>query len=161
MSDPRISITADGADLSFFGGQPIMDDGLENLVFISLFTSPGWCGNKLQRNVIGSDFETECNKPITLKQLNVIRNAAELALNVPILGKVRVEVTNPVSHRLNVVVTIERIGVAINLLRDGGNWSYQINDPAHLRDGGRYKLNTSLVTFQGNDVSFSGGDVIW
>ena len=37
--DPRIVLTADGADFDYIGGQPVMDQGVENLALISLLTS--------------------------------------------------------------------------------------------------------------------------
>jgi hypothetical protein len=133
QGDPRLVLGPDGSRLVFNGGQPAMDRGLENLVLISLFTSPGWVGNRLLGSPIGSDFETECNKPITRSQLNRIRNAAELALAVPVLGRVTVGVRNPAGHRLEVGVLIERTGVALKLSRDGVLWGYQATDPAHRR----------------------------
>jgi phage gp46-like protein len=45
--DPKLFETGIGADLSIIGGQPVMDDGLENAVYLSLFTPPGWWGNIL------------------------------------------------------------------------------------------------------------------
>lgn len=40
--DPKITSTY---DLSISGGQPVMDEGLENAVHLSLFTAPSWWGN--------------------------------------------------------------------------------------------------------------------
>ena len=45
--DPKLYETGSGADLSIVGGQPVMDEGLENAVYLSLFTPPGWWGNIL------------------------------------------------------------------------------------------------------------------
>jgi hypothetical protein len=133
QGDPRLGLGPDGSRLYFRGGQPAMDRGLENLVFISLFTSPGWAGNRLLAGSIGSDFETECNKPITRSQLNRIRNAAERALALPVLGRVTVTVRNPAGHRLEVEILIERTGAALSLTRDGALWRGQTIDPAHRR----------------------------
>jgi phage gp46-like protein len=61
--DPRIFMDdGDGSYLLFKGGQPVMDSGLENAVFISLFTTLdppesvlGWCGNYLWDEMCTSD----------------------------------------------------------------------------------------------------------
>lgn len=130
QGDPRIILGPDGSRLQFIGGQPLMDKGLENRAIISLFTSPGWCGNKFMKTHIGSDFETECNKPITRQQLNRIREAAERALG----GDAVVTVSNPSGHRLAVHIKIAG-STDISLMRDGGNWSSQRTEPAypHIR----------------------------
>ena len=133
QGDPRLILTKDGATLQFRGGQPLLDRGLENLVLISLFTQPGWCGNSLMATPIGSDFEEACDAPITRQALNRIRMAAETALDTPILGAVTVTVGNPTGHRLDVGIRIERTGSALKLSREGGAWYYQTNDPAYKR----------------------------
>lgn len=119
MSDPRMILTADGSTLQFTGGQPLLDNGLENAALISLFTSPGWCGNGFIKTAIGSDFEQACNQPITRKALNDIRNAAERA--IPGASAV---VSNPSSSNLHITITLP-YGRALSLTRRGGNWSYQ------------------------------------
>jgi phage gp46-like protein len=45
--DPKLFETGSGEDLSIVGGQSVMDEGLENAVYLSLFTPPGWWGNIL------------------------------------------------------------------------------------------------------------------
>lgn len=132
MADPRLILSADGSRLQFVGGQPLLDHGLENLVMISLFTSPGWVGNRFMVSAIGSDFEQACNQPITLQALDRIRDTAQRALALTILGKVVVTVTNPNSNRLNVLVQCARLG-AVTLSRENGNWSFQVSDPAYRK----------------------------
>ena len=131
--DPRLSLSPDGADLTYNGGQPVMDSGLENYVLISLFTRPGWCGNLLlapaQR--IGSDFEEACNLPITLTGLADIANAAERALKGPLFPAVTVTVTNPRTNWLSIVITLG--GRTVTLDRQGLLWQSQADDPAHGR----------------------------
>lgn len=136
MSDPRLILTGNGTRLQFTGGQPLMDRGLENAALISLFTRKGWCGNKLLTLPIGSDFEEECNKPITRSSLNRIRQAAEAALRDPAFGRVTVTVTNPTGHRLSVAIRIEPPGkqpLDLTLNKHGENWQSQANDPAYVK----------------------------
>ena len=72
QGDPRLFLDENGSYLKFKGGQPVMDKGLENMVYIKLFTSKGWAGNTLfsnPANHIGSDFELSLEAPITLQSL--------------------------------------------------------------------------------------------
>lgn len=139
QGDPRIFITPSGAKLIFTGGNPVMDAGLENLAIISLFTAPGWWGNTLFNDPdkkIGSDFEDTAMGAITLSKLNDIRQAAEKALVNPAFGTITVDVTNPVSNRIDVRILIQPPGrdvQELRLSRHGGNWQAQALDPAHLK----------------------------
>jgi phage gp46-like protein len=45
--DPKIDLQGDQSTLTIVGGQPIMDEGLENAVTLSLFTATGWWGNSV------------------------------------------------------------------------------------------------------------------
>lgn len=127
MADPRLILGPDGSRLQFTGGQPLLDHGLENLVLISLFTAQQWIGNRFMATPVGSDFEETCNQPITRQSLNLIRQAAERALALTVLGKVTVVVTNPNGYRIDV-----QIG-SVCLTRNNGNWSFQTTDPAYRK----------------------------
>ena len=138
QGDPKISIDGDGADLKFRGGQPVMDQGLENLALICLFTRPGWCGNSLlddPAQQVGSDFEDACNQPITLKALNDIKDAAEKALANPKFNSVQVEVTNPKSAlvRVEILIGSNKGEEKITLEKSGQAWVLQRDNPAHMR----------------------------
>ncbi len=139
QGDPRLFLDENGSELIFIGGQPISDQGLENKVLISLFTRPGWSGNILFDDIaqkIGSNFEQTALQPITLQSLNDVRDAAEKALIDPIFGKVTVIVTNPVSQKLIVEITIEPPGQDIKKLmlsKNGYNWVFQATYPAYRR----------------------------
>jgi hypothetical protein len=105
--DPKLFLDADGSTLRFVGGQPLMEQGEANVALIALFTEQGWCGNafaRSEREKIGSDFLRYCRAPITMASLNDIRIAAEGAMVRAGFSSVIVEVTNPVSTRLKVVV---------------------------------------------------------
>lgn len=132
QGDPRMILGPGGSRLQFIGGQPLMDEGLENLVMISLFTRPGWCGNVLLRTPVGTDFEEACNQPITRQSLNQIRNAAERALKLKVLGRVIVDVVNPSGSRLEVRISINSTLSAL-LSREGGRWAFQALSPAYRK----------------------------
>jgi len=137
--DPKLVLTPNGSKLVFKGGQPVMDQGLENLALISLFTKKDWVGNAFiadPNKKIGSDFEETANQPITLASLNALAMSAEKALKNPAFGKITVEITNPNSHRLNVKITIEAPGSDIKTLiltKNGQNWINQNLNPAYRR----------------------------
>ena len=79
QGDPYITITADGSTITYIGGQPVMDRGVENQAMIALFTREGWIGNAVISDPdeqIGSDFQEAHNQPITLNALLDIEQAA-------------------------------------------------------------------------------------
>ena len=139
QGDPKISITPNGATLTYKGGQPVMDGGLENFVQISLFTRQGWWGNDLltdSRQKIGADIQEISERAITVTTINDLEKAIRTTLKTDIFGRVSVEVTNPKSTRLEAKITIEPPGQdaqELFLARNGGNWIVQANDPAYLR----------------------------
>ena len=142
QGDPRLVLTENGAKLIFTGGQPIMDQGVENQALIALFTTQSWPGNTLFINPdqkIGSDFVKASREAITLSSLNNIRDAALKALQAPIFGDISVEVTNPTSYQIKTEIVVKPPGEdpqTIILLKNGINWVLQGTDPASERIGG-------------------------
>ncbi len=139
QGDPAIQITPDGASMTFRSGQPVMDQGLENPVLMSLFTGRGYWGNVLESEEskkIGSDYEDACNQPITgLSMLNAITDAAKQAL-AWIDGDVAVTVANPRADTVKTSVTITPPGhdaQKLLFLKNGMNWIAQAQAPAHER----------------------------
>ena len=143
QGDPAFKITEDGSILKFVGGQPIMDQGFENTVLISLFTKRNWPGNVLARKdseKIGSDFEDSHNQPVNLKGLNARRDAARKALqwaiDQGIFRDVVVNVTNPKGSIIIVNIRITPPygeNVDLNIENSGPNWKFQKDNPAHRR----------------------------
>ena len=135
--DPYLTLGPDGSTLHFTGGQPVMDQGLENQAIISLFTDEGWAGNAFIADPdkkAGSDFLAATRKPITLSQLTEIEQAAVRALKSPAFGRVTATATNPVSNALRVEILIQAPGQdsrTIILTRSGLNWQAQALNPAH------------------------------
>lgn len=142
QGDPAIRITENGASMSFKGGQPVMDMGIDNAAQISLFTDPGWWGNALvteESQKIGSDFDM-IRTIIDVQTINDITDAARLALlwmtQTRLAGSVDVAVTNPSGGQIRTAVTITPpTGDAQQLLffKNGVNWIYQSLFPAHER----------------------------
>ena len=138
QGDPALTLGANGADLTFKGGQPVMDQGLENQARISLFTALGWPGNFLLPDTqqIGSDFEEKARGPITVTSLAGLEKTAEAAMDDPVFGTIRATASNPESWRINMVVEVAPPGEStsvISLTKNGQNWINQAANPAHER----------------------------
>jgi phage gp46-like protein len=143
QGDPKLVLDEHGADLIFRGGQPVMDQGLENAALISLHTREGWCGNALTRKPeqrIGSRYELALEQPITLTALNAVRNAALAALqwmiDVKVASRVDVAVSNPQGAALRtlaVIVPPSRDPLILLQSKNGINWISQKLDPASAR----------------------------
>jgi uncharacterized linocin/CFP29 family protein len=131
--DPKISITENGAEIDVENGQPKMEQGIENVVNISLFTKKGWYGNYyLNGNEkIGSDFEEKSKGIITADKINEVRQANLDALNDPIFGDKESVVTNPSGDFLKVFFVVappSRDPQKFLFLKNGQNWKNQIMD---------------------------------
>lgn len=124
----------------FKGGQPVMDNGLENAVQISLFTKPGWWGNVLAEpeQEIGSDFE-QSRIIIDIETLNNVREDAEDALrwltDTGLAESVDVETSIP-AGQINTQISIAPPGQSSEeflFTQNGLNWIGQALNPAHGR----------------------------
>jgi len=139
QGDPRLILTEEGAEIKWIGGQPVMDQGIENEILIPLFTEEGWVGNILftdPNQRIGSNFIATSNKSITINQQNKLRQAALDALDAPILGEVDVEINNPSGYRQNVAILAKppfREEKQLLLVKNGQNWINQKINPANER----------------------------
>ena len=137
--DPYLTLNENGSRLHYTGGQPVMDQGILNLVIIALFTRQGWAGNALIKDTdqqVGADFVEAANQPITLQSLTDVEQAAARALDNPAFGRVIVTATNPESDSIRVNILIEPPGqdsATIILTRNGLNWQAQAANPAHAR----------------------------
>lgn len=142
QGDPAVKITEHGARMKFVGGQPVMDQGLENAVQISLYTKKGWWGNTLLKNEnqkIGSDFQS-VRVVQDVQTINDYRADAELALkwmqDEVLASKITVTVTNPYTNQIWTNITIEPPGQdaqSLLFIKNGMNWIFQATNPASDR----------------------------
>jgi hypothetical protein len=119
--DVKLFLTRDGSDILLNGGQPVMEQGIENLLLISLFTRRGWVGNifHADENQIGSGFEDACDEGVvTLELLKLIANAAERALSSPEIGKTTVSVVNAHSNDVTVTIQTTHGNLAVSRIND-------------------------------------------
>jgi len=144
QGDPAVSITEDGAKMKFINGQPVMDQGLENAVLISLFTKKGYWGNALiteESKKIGSDVEITALEPIvSIQSINNMTDAIDKALGWMVDTKLSQEneitVTNPTSNNLKATIKITppgRDSQTLLFLKNGLNWIAQAQNPASER----------------------------
>jgi len=138
--DPYLTLGPNGSRLHYVGGQPIMDQGIENLAIICLFSEEDWPGNTLikdtDQQLNTGRFLKATRKPITLNSLTDIEQGAVDDLSIPAFGRVTATAVNPVSDRLVVTIRIEPPGqdsATIILTRNGLNWQAQAANPAHAR----------------------------
>jgi peroxiredoxin len=140
--DPKVYITANGADLAFRDGQPVMDRGLENAVVLSLH-SRKWFGNLYLRDVaqkLNGRFEVAAEGPITLSNLANIENAAisdlQPLIDTGVASRVRAATENNSGTSTRTVIAVSPPGADLFTLvatRHGNNWISQALDPAYLR----------------------------
>ena len=143
QGDPRLSLEDDGATITVQGGQPVMDQGFENVVLIDLFTAPGWWGNYLFQDKtkhIGSNFQEVATTAATLDGINDTRSAGKAALQHMIDEKlakdVVVDARNPSGSRVEVGVLVQPPGrdlFALLATKHGSNWIAQKENPAYKR----------------------------
>jgi phage gp46-like protein len=143
QGDPKVTIGPNGAEMHFMGGQPVMDQGLENSYFISLFTKPGWWGNVLmdeESQKIGSLYEQTAKGPINLNTLTRTRDAAlksvQWAIDEGVASENLAEVTNTKTDRLETTVLAIPPGKDFQVLlatKYGASWIAQKIDPANLK----------------------------
>lgn len=131
QGDPLIIIDENGATLNFQGGQPEMDQGLENHVNISILTKQGWWGNDIEpvaERQIGSLFLEASKKSITRQSLIDRDRAAEADIKGDEFGKITAVSTNPISQQVKTEILLEPVtfeAEKLILTRSGQNWIAQ------------------------------------
>jgi len=133
QGDPKIYIDENGADFNYPGNvcQPEMEQGVENVAIISLFTDEAWAGNfylKKKNKKIGSSYYKDSLRPITLSNIERLSKSTITALNDPIFKNVDSEITAISSGQLKNIITVEPPGQNLSeiiLTKNGTNWILQ------------------------------------
>lgn len=132
--DPLIIIGPSGATLQFSGGQPLMDQGVQNEATLRLFTDSDWVGNFVlpAQNQMGSKFESlTLGQGLTLSKLQTTSDLAVKALSLsPVFNSVSAVATNPSSDRVKLVATVGPGTAPLSLEKNGPNWQNQAVSPA-------------------------------
>jgi phage gp46-like protein len=143
QGDPRVIMDADGSDMPFVGGQPIMDQGLENAALMSGLTDADWPGNAILTNPaqkFTSKVETVAQQALTLSNLNSLsaawRAALQWMIDTNIAASIDATTVNPVGSQreTTIVITPPSGETEIVLLTQAGlNWIAQQQNPASGR----------------------------
>lgn len=126
--DPKLYNSGDGADISIVAGQPIMDEGLENAVELSLFTSPGWWGNSVSEpdEQYGSELGDVMRRTLTnqtrLDAAARARTALAWLVSSGVAKSVSVTASIPQVGMLGLVISIEQPD-RTTTIRYQVNWS--------------------------------------
>jgi len=141
QGDTRLIIEPNGTTLTFTGGQPVMDAGLENYILHRLFVKQGWAGNYLfsdPNNQSGTDFEETAAGTLTLQKLTDIEKAGERALkklqDTGFAESIHIEVFNPSADSLRIEITIkqpDQKAEQLTLSRVNSIWRSQFLNPAY------------------------------
>lgn len=129
--DVRLIPAEDGGEVSFSGGQPEMDPGLQTAVYLSLFTRPGWWGNAIAEpgEEIGCPLESLYERTLSAKaRLDAeehVRGALQWMLDDGVAESVAVESEIPALGMLALRVTIAEPGGEQTSLRYRINWAEQ------------------------------------
>jgi phage gp46-like protein len=143
QGDPALFLEENGAYMVFKGGQPVMDQGLENATKISILTKEGWWGNDLETEEskkIGSNYQDIGLEPITLNNLTDLEESAARALKWMTekgLAVFDISVNNPNGNRRDCTILIQLPGKELQtflLTENGLLWKAQAEFPAHERE---------------------------
>ena len=129
--EPKLIPTPDGARLDFSGGQPLMEQGLENAVYLSLFVGDWW-GNATvpERDRQASRVQQVADRATLSNRSRLdIEAAANEALgwmvNDGIAESVRTTAVLVGVQTAELTVTIEQPGASPVILRYQVNWDKQ------------------------------------
>lgn len=145
--DPKLILGPDGSRFEYKGGQPVMDQGVENSISIDLGTKSkgqdshqnGWAGNFLIRDPeqrIGTDYqETVENQPITLAGFAIVEQSAVRALRGRIYGTVTARASNPSTDKVLNQILVEAPAGAFEFRTETFSqlWQFQAIYPANER----------------------------
>ncbi len=142
--DPKIILTAYGADLDYGGtgnpptggrGQPTMDQGVENWALLALFTTD-WVGNVFfpAAQKLKSPFETTfIGQGITIGTLNQMTTLAASVLKSAGFPEASATATNPQGDRIAAQIVAGPGQQPLSLQKLGPLWQNQAQNPASQR----------------------------
>ena len=128
--DVKLVQTDDGGDIEFVAGQPVMDQGLETAVYISLF-SGDWWGNAIseQNEKLESNLEEIYNRNLSNKTRldaeEYVRKALEWMISLGIAKRIDVSASLPTPGWLGLEITIIEPNGSEQNFRYSINWAKQ------------------------------------
>ena len=128
--DAKLIPTQDGGQITIKSGQPIMDDGLETAVYISLFSGDYW-GNAISErdekceSKLETLFSHTLNNQVRLDAEEYALQALEWMKRQGIAAKIEAEGSIPRTGFLGLVVRIYQPDDTVAELRYQINWANQ------------------------------------
>lgn len=143
QGDPYVYMTSNGLAMKFVDGQPIMDQGFENSVLLSILLTEDWPLNPLlpaEAQLIRSKFLTAVKSAITSDTLNNARtglnNDLAFLVSKGYASRIQVDVTNPTGYITEAKIFIylpNGDAVEIMARNNGANVFLQATYPANER----------------------------
>ena len=112
--DPKLYPTGDGLDIDVTGGQPDMDEGLENAIALSLFGGAEWWGNAVSADdeKITGRLEEIMARSLTTRTMQDAEEAVNTALawmtSSGVAKKITASASIPAVGWLALAITIEQ-----------------------------------------------------
>ncbi len=115
MSEPLLQFKNLNWDIEYIEGDVVPDTSYYNNILISIFSYKGYWADELYQNEseqIGNiGYETFKNKPITTNYLNELQSYITKKIsfldNQPTVENFTVQVSNPQSDKINIIINIE------------------------------------------------------
>ena len=125
--DPRLIETGAGPDLSIVNGQPEMDEGLENAVYLSLFSPSVWWGNLLSADA-SERYESQLESLYRRTLTNQTRLDAEKYASDALAWMIAVGAVAKVTPTA-VILGVNLLGLHIKIEQPGSEVTirYQLN----------------------------------
>ena len=129
--DVRLISTEDGGEIEIVSGQPLMDQGLETAVYISIFSGPDWWGNAISEpdekveSEIENLYSSTLSNKTRLDAEEYVRKALAWMIRSGIAKKIEVSATLPAPGILGLDILITQPGDTVINLRYQINWSAQ------------------------------------
>lgn len=130
--DPRLIETDSGADLSISNGQPVMDEGLENAVYLSLFSNPTWWGN-----IIAADGSERYESQLESLYRRTLTNQTRLDAEKYASDALAWMKTDGIADK----ITVSAIILGVNML----GLHIKIEQPGVTREPIKYLLNWATM----------------
>ena len=134
--------TPDGGEIKNVLGEPVMDGGLENAVYLSLFASE--TGGHWMNEYLSEDEKIECRFYSYVKgapkTASTMTRAEDLALldlawmiRVQLADEINATITSADAMTATILVEVKKNGTVVLSTQYNVNWSYQQQDPASGR----------------------------
>lgn len=127
--------TNDGGEISIENGQPLIDGGLENAAYISLFSNFNWWGNDIASDdeQLDSQFETILDRTLSnqtrLDAIEFAKQALQWMIDIKVAREINIEATIPRVEVLAIDIKITQPDFTIIETKYEINWKNELSNP--------------------------------